>query len=147
MSATRAAIASGAVPRELLDGDVLLRRIDELVKRLRETERGRPRERGQPADTADAVLAAELAADRSEYEDLLIRAAQTSPRSVAILGARPPRLDKVRTALAADEVLVEYLITANRLLVFSVTRAPQAARPHAQERECPRTPSATQDIA
>lgn len=123
VSATRAAIASGAVPRELLDGDILLRRIDELVKRLRETERGRPRERGQAADTADAALAGELATTRSQYEDLMIRAAQASPRALAILGARPPRLAEVRTALAADEVLVEYLITTNRLLVFAVTPA------------------------
>jgi CHAT domain-containing protein len=123
MSAARTTVASGAVPRELLDGDVLLRRIDALVQKLRETGRGRPRERGQVSDTAGAALAGELAAARSQYEDLLIRAAQVSPRAAAILGVRPPRLEEVRTALAADEVLVEYLITTDRLLVFTVTRA------------------------
>ena len=64
MSAAHDAIASGAVPRELMEGDLLLRRIDELVRQLREMEQGQPRERGQPRDTAGAALAAELAADR-----------------------------------------------------------------------------------
>jgi len=123
VSAARATITSSAVPRELLEGDVLLRRIDELARRLRESERTRPQERGQPSDTADAAVTAELAAARSQYEDLVVQAAQASPRATIILGARPARLDEVRVALDPDEALVEYLIASDRLLIFTVTRA------------------------
>ncbi len=121
MSATRSAAAAGTLPPELLEGDLLLRRIDELVRRLRETERGGPTERGPAADSTDSAIAAELAAARTRYEDLMVRAAQASPRAAAILGVRRPRLDEVRAALEPGEALVEYLIAGDRLLAFVLT--------------------------
>jgi len=123
LAAARTGLSSGAVPRELLDGDALLRRIDALVQQLRASEGIRPRERGQPADTSGTALAAELAAARRQYEDLLVRAAQERPRAVAILGGTAPRPDEIRATLAADEAMVEYLITQRRLLAFVLTRS------------------------
>jgi CHAT domain-containing protein len=122
LSAARHA-ASAQLPRELLEADDLLRQIDALVRRLRETRSARPpRERGESADTVGATLAARLAKARSDYEALIIRAAQRNPRATALLGTHEPRTDEVRTSLGPDERIVEYLITPDKLVVFVVGR-------------------------
>jgi CHAT domain-containing protein len=113
---------SGTLPGELLEADVLLRRIDDLVQKLRESTRGRRRERGNRADSADAALVASLANARGEYEALLIRAGQEQPRAAVLLGSQAVDLKAVRSALEPDEVLLDYLITADRAFVFVVTR-------------------------
>lgn len=122
LSAARSDAALGAVPPEIEGGERLLRRIDELVHRLRETERRRPQERGTSPDSASAPVAAELAQVRSEYEALLVRAGQRIPRTSSLLGTAPVRLGEVRAALEPDEALVEYLLLPNRILAFLVTR-------------------------
>ena len=91
LGAARDDLRSGRLPRELVEGEALLRRIDILVGRLRDSERGRGRERGEAADSADATLAAELDGARGEYEALTIRLAQAHPRAVAVLGSGPTR--------------------------------------------------------
>ena len=107
LSAARGGAASGAIPPEIEGGERLLRRIDELVQRLRETERRQPRERGAVVDSSSALIVADLAKARSEYEGLLVRAVQRNPRASSILGVAPVPLDQVRAALRADEALVE----------------------------------------
>lgn len=129
-----AAARADALP-EILEGERVLRRIDALVQRLRETERGRPRERGESGESVGAPIAAELAAARGEYEALLVRSAQRNPRATALLGAEPVRLDAVRTSLQPGEVLLEYLVTPNRLIVFAVTAG--AVRIHQAELASP----------
>jgi CHAT domain-containing protein len=123
LTAARGDTASGAISPEITGGERLLLRIDELIQRLRETERRQPRERGPSADSASAPLAAELAAARSAYEALLVRAVQRDPRATAILGTRSVRLAEVRAALRPDEALLEYFLSSERLVVFAVTRA------------------------
>lgn len=118
----RADAASGSIPPEMAGGERLLQRIDELVHRLRATARSRPRERGVSADLASSPVAAELAQARSEYEALMVRAAQRNARSTAILGARPVHVGEVRASLASDEALIEYLLIPGRLLAFVATR-------------------------
>jgi CHAT domain-containing protein len=113
---------SGALTREMLEGESLLRRIDSLVKRLQETAPRIPRERGAAAELAGAPILAALSDARSHYEALVLRAAQGDLRSDAVLGVRPARLDQVREALEPGEVLLEYLLTKDRLLLFVVTR-------------------------
>ena len=113
---------TGTVAPELLEGEELLRRIDDLVQKLRESERGRRRERGSPLDSADASLASQLAAARGEYEALAIRVAQQRPRAAALLGSEPARAAAIRSALDDDEALLEYLVTPERLLIFVITR-------------------------
>jgi CHAT domain-containing protein len=114
------AARSAAMP-EIVEGERLLRRIDALVQRLRETESSRPRERGAADNPAGAPIAADLAAAQGEYEALLVRSAQRNPRAIALLGAEPARLDVVRAALHPGEVLLEYLVTPTRLIAFAVT--------------------------
>ena len=106
---------------EIQEGERVLRRIDALVQRLRETERSRPRERGEASDSAARPLAAQLAEAWGEYEAILSRTAQRNPRTAALLGTEPGRLETVRSALRPGEVLLEYLVTTNRLIVFGVT--------------------------
>ena len=122
LSAARADAKGGGVPPELLEGEDLLRRIDDLVQKLRESERGRRRERGSPLDSADASLASRLSAARGEYEALAIRVAQERPRAAALLGNEPARVPAIRDALDRDEAVLEYLFTADRVLIFVVTR-------------------------
>jgi CHAT domain-containing protein len=114
--------ANSNLPGELLEADALLRRIDDLVQKLRESARGRGRERGNRADSADAALMASLASARGEYEALLIRAGQEHPRAAVLLGNQAVDLKAVRAALELDEVLLDYLITPDRAFVFVVTR-------------------------
>lgn len=124
LSAARSDTArtAGAVSPELVEGEELLRHIDDLVRRLRESERGRSRERGSALDSADASLASQLAAARGEYEALAIRIAQQRPRAAALLGAKPARSDAIRAVLDRDEAVLEYLFTPDRLLIFVITR-------------------------
>ena len=123
IGAARDAAGSGALPRELVESEGLLYRIDTLVQKLRESDRGRRRERGEPADSSDAALAGQLERARSEYEALSIRLAQLRPRSISVLGNDPVRVEEVRSALGPGEALLDYLVTRDRLIVFVVTRA------------------------
>lgn len=122
LGATRTDVATGAISPEIAGGERLLQKIDELVQRLRASQRSRPHERGGSDDPATAPVAAELARARSEYEALVVRAAQRNAPSTAILGVRPVRLREVRGSLAPDEALIEYMLMPARLLAFVVTR-------------------------
>ncbi len=121
LGAARDDARAGRLPRELVESDDLLRRIDNLVKRLRESERSRRPERGSPIDSADADLAAQLERARGEYEALTIRVAQQQPRAVTVLGGNPVRAKEIRTSLRPGEAVLDYLITPDRLYVFVVT--------------------------
>ncbi len=122
IGATRTAAASGAPTTEVISGERLLERIDELVHRLRATERSWSRERGGALDRSGVELASELAQARREYEGLMVRAAQQNTRSTAILGARRVQLYQAQRALREEEALVEYLIAGNELVTFILTR-------------------------
>lgn len=119
----RANKAATAVPPELVEGEDLLRHIDSLVTKLRESQRGRGRERGSSADSADATLATQLAAARGRYEALAIRVSQQHPRAAVLLGAEPAQAAAISSALDRDEALLEYLFTPDRLLIFVLTRS------------------------
>jgi CHAT domain-containing protein len=121
LGAARDDARSGRFPRGLLESEQLLMRIDRLVERLRESERGRGRERGEQADSVDAFLVAELERARGEYEALSIRLAQQHPRAFAVLGSNATRTQDVRASLRADEALLDYLVTPDRVIIFVVT--------------------------
>jgi CHAT domain-containing protein len=120
LGAARDDARSGALPGELIEGQDLLRRIDDLVQRLRERERARRPERGNSADSADVALASQLDRARSEYEALTIRLAQARPRAATMLGSDTARVGEVRASLSADEALLDYLVTPDRVIVFVV---------------------------
>jgi CHAT domain-containing protein len=107
--------------RSFADGERLLRRIDLLVDALDEVELGAP-------GAADPWLAAEaqdrmsrLAAARGEYEALLINRAERQSSTAALLGGVWPSTARIQGALEPTEILLEYMVTPERLIVFVVT--------------------------
>lgn len=117
----RHAAQGGTLPRPLVDADILLRRIDSLVERMR-TAPGRQPERGHGWDSTNAVIAAELDTARAAYEALLIRAAQERPRATGVLRARTANPREIRAQLQPGEVLIDYLVTGEKLVTFALTR-------------------------
>jgi CHAT domain-containing protein/tetratricopeptide (TPR) repeat protein len=106
---------------DLVASEQLLRRIDSLVQRMRESDRGKRPERGSDADAKRDPLVADLAAARGDYEALVTRAAQRTPRVTSLLGLQAVRLDQVQAALEPDQALLQYLITPSELVTFVVT--------------------------
>ena len=99
-------------------GEVLLRQIDLLVAATDSLEALEPDERD--AATAEE-LRARLGRARREYESHLVRVAEASPEKAALLGGRRVSATDIRAALAPGEVLLEYLVTPERLVIFAVT--------------------------
>ena len=122
LSAVRGDSALTALPRTLAEGEALLRRIDQLVQRLRETEQRPPRERGEAFDRADAELLGQLASARNEYEALFVRMAEEDPATGALLGTRRLQVPEVREALGPGQTLVEYLLSRDEIVAFVLTR-------------------------
>jgi CHAT domain-containing protein/Tfp pilus assembly protein PilF len=107
-----------ATVREIAEGEELLRRIDQLNAALESIETAPPQER----DVETARELARLLGDaRDEYETLLIRTSTRDDRTAAALGGTKVDLQLVREALEPGEVLLEYLITPDRLLIFVVS--------------------------
>jgi CHAT domain-containing protein len=117
-----AAVRDAGPASDLVRGEALLRRIDELMRRIRESEPSRPLERSLATDTIAAILGQQLAEARGEYEALVTRTPVEATRSVSVLGAGATRLADVRGTLDEDEVLLEYLVTSERLIVFVLRR-------------------------
>lgn len=116
-----AAVPGQGAAHQLADGEALLRTIDRLVQRLRATSAPRPDQRGEALSADAAGIEAELAAARTAYEALVIRAAQRDLTAATLLGIEAaPRLNEVRAALGPRQALVEYFLGA-RLVMFVVT--------------------------
>jgi CHAT domain-containing protein/Tfp pilus assembly protein PilF len=124
-SAEGDAPSSSPTARSLTKGEELLRTIDALVSRLEETG---SEPSGDPASSRiREELYARLTAARSEYEDLIAWTSDRDPASAAFLGGARVRVEDVQNALQSDEALVEYLVTADEVVVFVVTRGGVAA--------------------
>jgi CHAT domain-containing protein/tetratricopeptide (TPR) repeat protein len=122
LSSARDAARRGPTARDLAERDQLLRRIDALLSRL-EAVQARPRqERGPEDDAVGRELAERLGQARSDFEAVLVRIAEREPARASLIGARPVRLAAIRGALRPDEVLLQYFVTSERLIVFAVTR-------------------------
>jgi CHAT domain-containing protein len=106
--------------QELAEGEVLLRRIDALLAQLRELETTPPPERGGGAAGTATDLLDRVERLRAEYEAVTIRSAQRHPRSAAMLGAVSTEEARVRAAVAKDEALIHYTLTADEVVVFVV---------------------------
>ncbi|UCG76564.1 MAG: CHAT domain-containing protein, partial [Gemmatimonadota bacterium] len=107
--------------RGYVQGEQLLRRIDLLADALHEVEL-------LTTGLADSWAAAEvqdrvrrLTDARREYEALLIRLAQRDPSAAAWLGGAWPSASTIQQTLGPGEILLEYMVTPDRLLIFVVT--------------------------
>jgi CHAT domain-containing protein len=106
-----------ATVRGIAQADELLRRIDQLTAALDTIETVPARDRDP--ETARAITR-RLDRARSEFENLLIQLAEQDPLSAAALGGGQLRLGQVQSVLGPGEVLLEYLVTAERLLIFVI---------------------------
>lgn len=104
---------------DFASGERLLWRIDELVQRLNEIDEFLGGAADPELEKQADRLNLELERTRAEYEAALVRAEEHDPR-VAALSDPAEDPSRVRRALAPDEVLLEYLVLPDRLLLFAV---------------------------
>jgi len=97
----------------------LLRRIDELVERLR--VRDTIGERNRSSGSSDGVVTRDLFDARREYEVLLERASRADSAAADPVG-RSLDAPSLRRQLRRDEALLEYLSTPDKLLLFVATQ-------------------------
>ena len=81
----------------------------------------RTAERAQRRSSEANELEAQLAHARSEYEAVLERASVRDAPGSALLGGNHIDAAAVRSALRADETLLEYFVTREGLVIFAVT--------------------------
>lgn len=117
-AARREAARGGGPASDLIRGEILLRRIDELTAQLRILSDEPPPGRGAAEAAQTRSLEDRLAEARAEYEAVLSRIAVMAPGEATLLGASRMRTAEVLRVLRPDEVLVEYLVSADRLHVF-----------------------------
>jgi CHAT domain-containing protein/tetratricopeptide (TPR) repeat protein len=106
---------------DLVAAEQLLRRIDQLVERLRLADTASPRRRTRLADDESGFLSRQLADSRREYETLMRRAGVADRRTSAMTGAALPDADALRSSLRPTEALIEYFVTPTQLVTFVVT--------------------------
>ena len=107
--------------RSWAKGEDLLRRIDQLASEADSLER----EVGPHGDSAGRATVADLwrrvGYARSDYEAVAAEAADDRTPPAALLGRTPVRTSEVRASLSPTEVLLEYLVAADRVMIFVVT--------------------------
>ncbi|HEY5546880.1 MAG TPA: CHAT domain-containing tetratricopeptide repeat protein [Gemmatimonadaceae bacterium] len=131
LAQARADIRDASGAGRLLEQEALLRRIDALLGQLREREQTPPRERSTDFVAATTNLRDSVDALRAEYTALVARNATTSAASQAVAGLARPAVGDIRRSLQRGEVLLEYLVTPERLLIFVVT--PSSVTVHVSE--------------
>lgn len=105
----------------LIEQDSLLRRIDAFLSQLRARERDTPpRERSSEHRAVTAGLRDSVETLRSAYSALIARGAANGSADQAVVGLARPGTDEIRRSLQHGEVLLEYLVTPDRLLIFVV---------------------------
>ena len=101
--------------------EALLRRIDQLAVKLASIERDAGPHPDSAARFAVTDLSQRLQAARAEYEALVVQTLEETTPTTALLGGGSVRARDVRASLESGEVLLEYLVTADRVMVFAVT--------------------------
>jgi CHAT domain-containing protein/tetratricopeptide (TPR) repeat protein len=113
--------SSAPTVRSFAEGEKLLRSINGLVARRDAAEESAP-----GGDTANAVriryLDKAIADGRSAYETLLLKLAEEDAVGSTLLGSRRASAAEIRGALDPHEAILEYLVGANRVWIFVVTR-------------------------
>lgn len=100
----------------------LRRRIAELTRRLEQTDADAGSALRGPGLAASNALREALAAAQQAYVDLLGELRDGQPELSALVRADVVPAGEVSPRLAADEVLLEYLVADSTTLVFAVTR-------------------------
>ena len=122
LASTRGERNSGGAPPELIEEERLLKRIDDLVQKLRAGNPAKPGERGGESAASLSKEDIELAEARREFEGVAARGAQLRRPSTTILGANDTRSAEVRRSLDRNEALIEYMLLPDRILAFVITQ-------------------------
>jgi CHAT domain-containing protein len=121
LGAARREVEQGAGPAgDLLRGEQLLRRIDELTAQLRMLAGEPPGERGTAEVARTRSLEDRLSSARGEYEAFLTRVGMMTSAEATLLGAGRMTTAMVQQSLRPDELLVEYLVASDRIHLFSL---------------------------
>ena len=123
LTQARADLRTASGGDRLLEQETLLRRIDALVAQLRERESTPPRERSLEHRAVTAGLRDSVETLRTEYAALVARNAATTNASSSLVGVSRPGAAGIQRSLRPDEVLLEYLVTPDKLLIFVVSRS------------------------
>ena len=101
----------------------LLRRVDALTSRLRQDESRPPRERSIATLAVASAWRDSLIAARSEYEALVARTGSivSTETGSPSRGVGPTSSGQVIRSLLPGEVLLEYVVTPNQLVIFAIT--------------------------
>ena len=113
--------AHSSPARRLANREALLRRIDQLALKLASIERDAEPHPDSSARAAITDLSQRLQAARAEYEALIVQSAEETTPTAALLGGGSFRARDVRASLEPGQVLLEYLVSADRVMVFVVT--------------------------
>ncbi len=99
----------------------LLREIDQLVVALDSVELGAlsTNQQGRAVEARDRLSRLERV--RDEYEALLVSLSEGAGSRAALLGTTWPSASNVQAVLRPNEVLLEYMVTPDRLIIFIVT--------------------------
>lgn len=116
----RSTVGGDAV-QSLAEGEGLLRTIDALVALLDEVEAIAPEERVPADDETMRYLQQRLVEARGAYEFHLNRMTGRYPEAMVFLGGGTIETREVLAALGDGEVLISYLVTPERLLIFVAT--------------------------
>jgi CHAT domain-containing protein len=122
LTTVRRADGNGTAVRSLAEGEELLREIDALVEMLDEMEEIPPDERTSADRETVEHLSRKLIESRNKYESLVVQVAERDAATEAlVIGRMGGVVSAVQSALDPGEVLLEYLVTPDRLRLFVVT--------------------------
>lgn len=103
------------------ESEALLRQIEAIIQQLDELETAT---NGAEPESQEAIahLSRRLLEARDQYETLMVNVAEQDRAAQAILIGRSEDAEDIQETLREDEVLLEYLVTPDRLLMFVMTR-------------------------
>jgi CHAT domain-containing protein len=123
LSAARADLRTAKDSAGILAGEALLRRIDALVSRLQQGESRPPQERTASSVAVSREVRDSLLAARAEYEALVARGSTGGGLEPFTKPDARPTVSDVARSLRPDEVLLEYFVLDDRVLIFVVNSA------------------------
>jgi CHAT domain-containing protein/Tfp pilus assembly protein PilF len=99
----------------------LRRRIGDLSRRLERADGAAEALRGPDVSLTSDVTREALLGAQQAYAELLLEMRERAPRHAALVSPKPPEWREAARRLAADEAIVEYLLSDSASLAFVIT--------------------------
>lgn len=120
LSAARTASRANGPAQDLAAAEQLLRRIDQLVERLRTADTGSSR-RSRLAEGESDFLTRQLADARRAYETFMERSNVADQRMSTLARGSLPSVREIQASLRRDEAMLEYFVSDSQLVTFVVS--------------------------